>query len=55
MRGQERQERQERRKLLEHLPEELGDARARKDAEFSLESDHGLFHLFTSRGWYDGK
>ena len=34
-------QREQRREFLKHLPEKHGNTR--KDAEFSLESDHGLF------------
>jgi len=46
-------EREQRCKLLEYFPEEHGNTR--KDAESSLQSDHGLIHSFRPEDWYIGK
>ena len=45
-------EREQRREFLKHLPEKHGNTR--KDAEFSLESDHGLFRSVRSQSWHAG-
>lgn len=39
--------------FLKHLPEEHGNTG--KDAEFSFESNHGLFDSVRSKDWYSGK
>lgn len=44
-------EREQGSKFLEHLPEEHGNAR--KDAEFSLESNDGLFDSVRPESWFN--